>query len=187
MLELVIFPDARLRQVSKPIKCINKEIITLLDDMLNLMRRSSGIGLAGIQVGYQLRLVVIELSSSELEETSTEQTETTNSAYNNAGPLFLINPRVTWCSTERSIHTEGCLSIPGYFSEVERPSRVKVSYYDRNTTKQELEADGLLAVCVQHELDHLDGRLFIDLIPNEKRRDIIAKIHLNHTKKKQSS
>jgi peptide deformylase len=156
---LIILPDPLLRQVSKPIEQIDTEIQRLADDMLETMYDAPGIGLAAIQIGVPRRMLVIDVAREGEEKT----------------PLVFINPEIVASSDERSVYEEGCLSIPDYYAEVERPARVTVKHLDRNGKEQLTEADGLLATCVQHEIDHLNGVLFIDYISRLKREMVIKK------------
>jgi len=158
---LVILPDSMLRKVSAPIGDITPEIRKLAQDMLETMYDAPGIGLAAIQIGEPVRLVTLDVSkkAEEGEEQARE-------------PMVFINPEVTWSSDEFSSYEEGCLSIPEYYEEVERPARVKVSYRDLDGKAQEIEADGLLATCLQHEIDHLNGVLFIDYLSRLKRERV---------------
>lgn len=158
---LVILPDSLLRKVSAPIGDITPEIRKLADDMLETMYDAPGIGLAAIQIGEPVRLVTIDLSK-KAEEGEEQKRE----------PMVFVNPEVTWHSDELSAYEEGCLSIPDYYEEVERPTRVKVSYRDLDGKAQEIEADGLLATCLQHEIDHLNGVLFIDHLSRLKRERV---------------
>ena len=157
---LVILPDAQLRLVSKPVEAVTPEIKALVADMFETMYDAPGIGLAAIQIGVPLRVVTIDLSKPEAKEG--EEPEPRK-------PQVFINPQVTWSSEEYSAYEEGCLSIPEYYEEVERPARVKVAYRDLDGKAQEVEADGLLATCLQHEIDHLNGVLFIDYLSRLKR------------------
>ncbi|MBB3384854.1 MULTISPECIES: peptide deformylase [unclassified Rhizobium] len=156
---LIILPDPLLRQASKPIEQIDTEIQRLADDMLETMYDAPGIGLAAIQIGVPRRMLVIDVAREGEEKT----------------PLVFINPEIVASSDERSVYEEGCLSIPDYYAEVERPARVTVKHLDRNGREQLTEADGLLATCVQHEIDHLNGVLFIDYISRLKREMVIKK------------
>jgi peptide deformylase len=158
---LVILPDSMLRKVSAPIGDITPEIRKLAEDMLETMYDAPGIGLAAIQIGEPVRLVTLDVSkkAEEGEEQARE-------------PMVFVNPEVTWSSEELSSYEEGCLSIPEYYEEVERPARVKVSYRDLDGKAQEIEADGLLATCLQHEIDHLNGVLFIDYLSRLKRERV---------------
>ncbi|MCU4179400.1 peptide deformylase [Bosea sp. BH3] len=163
---LVILPDAQLRLVSKPVDAVTPEIRTLVADMFETMYDAPGIGLAAIQIGVPLRVVTIDLSKPEAKEGEEPEPKK---------PQVFINPQVTWSSEEHSAYEEGCLSIPEYYEEVERPERVKVSYMDLDGKVQEIEADGLLATCLQHEIDHLDGVLFIDHLSRLKRERVTKK------------
>lgn len=156
---LIILPDPLLRQASKPIERIDTETQRLADDMLETMYDAPGIGLAAIQIGVPRRMLVIDVSREGEEKT----------------PLVFINPEIVASSDERSVYEEGCLSIPDYYAEVERPARVTVKHLDRDGKEQLTEADGLLATCVQHEIDHLNGVLFIDYISRLKREMVIKK------------
>ena len=157
--DLVIIPDNKLRDVSKPVKEFNKELDTLLDNMLETMYDAPGIGLAAVQIGVLKQVITIDTAKEE---------EPRN-------PLFLINPEIIWSSEETSIYEEGCLSIPEYFEEVTRPAACKVQFLDRRGKEQELEVDDLLATVVQHEIDHLNGVLFIDYISKLKRDRVMKK------------
>ena len=148
--KIVIEPDPILRKKSQPLEYVNKEIQKFLKDMLSTMYAAPGIGLAAVQVGILKRLIVIDLSKDGEKK----------------NPLFLINPEITYKSNETSIYEEGCLSLPGHFAEVERPAECHLNYIDYNGNKKNLKANGLLATCVQHEIDHLDGILFIVIYLN---------------------
>jgi peptide deformylase len=156
---LVILPDPVLRLVSRPVERIDAPLLKLADDMLATMYDAPGIGLAAIQVGEPLRLVVMDLAK-EGEP---------------AAPQVFINPEILVTSDGRSVYEEGCLSIPDYYAEVERPAKVHVRHLDREGKEREIEADGLLATCLQHEIDHLDGVLFIDHISKLKRDMVVKK------------
>lgn len=156
---LIILPDPILRQVSQPLEAINDEARRLADDMLETMYDAPGIGLAAIQIGVPRRMLVLDVSK-EGEEKS---------------PLVFINPEIVASSEQRSVYEEGCLSIPDYYAEVERPAGITVRYLDREGKDQTIEADGLLATCLQHEIDHLNGVLFIDHISKLKRDMVIRK------------
>src|SRR5580704_11443398 len=157
--DIIILPDKRLRTVSKPIARISDEIRTLVADMFETMYEAPGIGLAAIQVGVPSRVVVMDLSKRETE----------------AEPKVFINPEITWSSEEKSPYEEGCLSIPEIHEDVERPARVKVKYLDLDGNPHQEDAEGLFATCIQHEVDHLNGVLFIDHISRLKRDRIIKK------------
>jgi len=156
---LVILPDSKLRLVSEPVKEITKDIRQLAEDMLETMYDAPGVGLAAIQIGVPLRLVTMDVSKTEDERQ----------------PLVLINPEITWASEEKRVYEEGCLSIPEYYEEVERPDRVRFRYMNLEGETVEQDADGLLATCVQHEIDHLNGVLFIDYLSKLKRDRVMTK------------
>ena len=156
---LIILPDPLLRQVSKPIERVDADFQRLADDMLETMYDAPGIGLAAIQIGVPRRMLVIDVSREGEEKQ----------------PLVFVNPEVVASSDELSVYEEGCLSIPDYYAEVERPATVTVKYLDRDGKEQTVQADGLLATCLQHEIDHLNGVLFIDHISRLKRDMVIKK------------
>ena len=157
--DIIILPDKRLRSVSKPVVEIGDEIRTLVADMFETMYDAPGIGLAAIQVGVPSRVIVMDLSKREAE----------------AEPRVFINPEITGSSEEKSLYEEGCLSIPEVHEDVERPARVKIRYLDLEGKLHEEDAEGLFSTCIQHEVDHLNGILFIDHISKLKRERIIKK------------
>jgi len=157
--DILILPDKRLRLVCEPVKTVDREIKTLVADMFETMYEAPGIGLAAIQVGVPRRVVTMDLAKKEEEKE----------------PRVLINPEVLWTSEEKATYEEGCLSIPEFYEEVERPAQVRVKYLDLEGRVQELEASGLLATCLQHEIDHLNGVLFIDHISRLKRERVVKK------------
>jgi peptide deformylase len=161
-LDIITLPDRKLRLKSKLVERIDDEVRAFMDAMLETMYAAPGIGLAGIQVGTPRRVVTIDVAQREDETADPD-------------PLFLINPEVLWTSDERATAEEGCLSIPEYFAEVERPAKVRVAYLDRDGKRQEIEANGIMAVVLQHEIDHLEGKLFIDYISKLKRDMVIKK------------
>lgn len=150
---LVILPDPRLRLVSEPVTTITDEVRALVADMLDTMYDAPGVGLAAVQIGVPKRVVTIDVSKSEEERQ----------------PTVLIEPEIVWASEEKRTYEEGCLSIPEYYEEVERPDRVVFRYRTLDGETIEREAGGLLATCVQHEIDHLNGVLFIDYLSKLKR------------------
>jgi peptide deformylase len=156
---LIILPDPLLRQVSKPFERVDDALLKLADDMLETMYDAPGIGLAGIQIGVPRRILVVDVSREEDEK----------------NPIVVINPEIIRSSDERSVYEEGCLSIPEYYAEVERPASVTVKHLGRDGKEHVIEADGLLATCLQHEIDHLDGVLFIDHISRLKREMVIKR------------
>lgn len=159
---IIILPDRRLRQKSEPVTTVDDAVRGLLDNMLETMYDAPGIGLAAIQIAVPKRIIVIDIARREDEQAP-------------ADPLFLVNPEILWASEEESSYEEGCLSIPDYREEVFRPAKIKFGYLDRQGKRQEMDADGLLATCVQHEIDHLNGILFIDHISRLKRDRIMKK------------
>ena len=157
---IVIEPDPILRKKSEKLEKVNLETQKFLDDMLDTMYSAPGIGLAAVQVGVLKRLIVVDITKDEEKK----------------NPLFFINPIITQKSEKTSIHEEGCLSIPGYFAEIERPAECQVEYIDYNGNKKSLKATGLLSTCIQHEIDHLNGILFIDYLSKIKKDMIIKKL-----------
>ena len=157
--EILILPDKRLRLVSKPVAKIDSVTRKLIEDMFETMYDAPGIGLAAIQVGEPKRIVTLDLAKKDDPQ----------------NPQVFINPELVWQSKEIRTHEEGCLSIPEYYEEVERPAEVKVRYLDLDGKAREIEANGLLATCLQHEIDHLNGVLFIDYISKLKRDRVIKK------------
>jgi peptide deformylase len=156
---LVILPDRQLRLVSDPVGPITDDVKALAADMLETMYDAPGIGLAAIQIGVPKRLVVIDLGKNAEERS----------------PMVLVDPEITWTSDETRVHEEGCLSIPEYYEEVERPDRIRVTYRALDGETVETEADGILATCIQHEVDHLNGVLFIDYLSRLKRSRVVKK------------
>ena len=156
---ILTLPDPRLRLVSAPVEKISAEVRKLVDDMFETMYAAPGIGLAAIQVGIPQRIVTMDLAKKDEPKQ----------------PKVYINPELLWASEERSTYEEGCLSIPEYYEEVERPAQVRVRYTDLEGNQQEVEANGLLATCLQHEIDHLNGVLFIDHLSKLKRDRVIRK------------
>ena len=178
---LVILPDSQLRLVSAPVAEITPEIRTLVADMFETMYDAPGIGLAAIQIGVPKRVVTLDVAkrAPEPEDAAAGEDETSDAADSQEkrdrqprNPMAFINPEITWSSEERSVYEEGCLSIPEYYEEVERPASVRVAYTDLDGKRQEIEADGLLATCIQHEIDHLNGVLFIDHLSRLKRERV---------------
>lgn len=145
---IVLLPDRRLRLVSEPVAAVTPEIRVLAQDMLDTMYDAPGVGLAAIQIGVAKRVITMDVSKDEKER----------------HPMVLINPEILWSSEEKRGYEEGCLSIPEYYEEVERPDRVRFRYTDLDGRTVEQDADGLLATCVQHEIDHLNGVLYIDYL-----------------------
>jgi peptide deformylase len=157
--DILILPDKRLRAVSKPVAKIDAATRKLVQDMFETMYAAPGIGLAAIQIGEAKRIVTMDLSKKEDEKE----------------PQVFINPEIVSKSEEKSVHEEGCLSIPEYYEEVERPAVVTVCYLDLDGKTREVEARGLFATCIQHEIDHLNGVLFIDHLSKLKRDRVVKK------------
>ncbi len=157
--EILILPDKRLRKVSEPIKKIDAGTRKLIEDMFETMYDAPGIGLAAVQIGTTKRVVTMDLAKKEEPK----------------NPQVFINPEIVWSSDEHATYEEGCLSIPETYSDVERPAQVKVKYLDAEGVQREVEANGLLSTCLQHEIDHLNGILFIDHLSRLKRDRIIKK------------
>ncbi len=156
---LVFLPDSQLRLVSAPVASADKPLRKLVDDMFATMYAAPGIGLAAIQIGVPMRVVTMDISRRDDKQE----------------PLALINPEIVWSSEERRVMEEGCLSIPEYYESVERPDKVRLRYRDVDFKEHEIEADGVFATCVQHEVDHLNGVLFIDYLSKLKRDRVIKK------------
>jgi len=177
VLPIVKIPDPILRAESKPVERIDDELRAFLDNMLETMYDAPGIGLAAIQVGEPIRVFTVDCSKRSEEEDEAEDGEPRRGETNeqDRDPIFLINPEIVSFSDERSVYEEGCLSIPDYYAEVERPAECTVKYLDRDGKEQLLQADGLLSVCLQHEFDHLNGVLFLDHISKLKRDMVIRK------------
>jgi peptide deformylase len=158
-LPIIVLPDPILRQPSAPIERVDDDVRRLIDDMLDTMYAAPGVGLAAVQVGVPRRLLVLDVSDKDDEQ----------------APIAMINPEIVSLGGESRVHEEGCLSIPDVRIEIERPGSATVRYIDRNGVRQELAADGLLATALQHEMDHLDGKLIIDFLTRLKRDMIVRR------------
>ena len=158
LLPILCFPDPRLHTVAKPVQAVDARIKTLIADMLATMYDANGIGLAATQVDVHERLVVIDVSEDRNQ------------------PLVLINPEITWASAEKQVNDEGCLSVPGIYDGVERASAIRVTALDGEGNSRTIEADGILAVCIQHEMDHLLGKVFVEYLSPLKRNRIKTKM-----------
>ncbi|WP_374630279.1 peptide deformylase [Pannonibacter indicus] len=156
---IITLPDPVLRQVCAPVTAVGDDIRQLADDMLDTMYDAPGIGLAASQIGVLQRIFVLDVAKEDQPK----------------APMVFINPEIVWSSPELSVYQEGCLSIPEYYDDVERPASVRVTFQNREGAQQELLADGLLATCIQHELDHLNGKLFIDYLSKLKRDRVVKK------------
>jgi len=163
--KIVIEPDPILRKKSTRIEIVNDEVRKLMDDMLETMYKAPGIGLAAVQIGILKRVIVIDVSKEDQKKK----------------PLFLINPVISYKSDNTSIYEEGCLSLPGHFAEIERPAECQVNYLDYYGKEKSLKANGILATCIQHEIDHLNGILFIDYL-SKLKKDMIIKKLVKHKK-----
>ena len=153
-------PNRLLRQISKPVQKVGKEEKRLMDDMLETMYSANGIGLAAIQIGVPKRIIVLDISKDP------EKKE----------PMYFVNPEIVSASKDDATYEEGCLSVPGQFAEIDRPDKCHIKYLDYNGSAQELKAEGLLETCIQHEIDHLEGILFIDYLSKLKKSMIIKKL-----------
>ena len=155
-------PNKILRQKSLIVENVNKDIQQLMDDMLETLYAAPGIGLAAIQIGVAKRVIVLDLSRDRDKEPKK--------------PMYFVNPEIIWKSEEKFTYEEGCLSVPNQFAEIDRPKQCYVKHLDYNGSSQELKADGLLATCIQHEIDHLEGILFIDYLSKLKKSMIIKRL-----------
>ncbi len=160
LLPIIVAPDPRLKTVAGPVGSVDDEVRRLMDAMLETMYEAPGIGLAAPQVGVPKRVIVVDVSPEDAERQ----------------PHFMANPVLTWVSDEDGAYSEGCLSLPEHYADVVRPAGIRVSFLDRDGKSQELAAEGVLAVCIQHEIDHLDGILFVDHISALKRNMILRKL-----------
>ncbi|MSQ57913.1 MAG: peptide deformylase [Limnohabitans sp.] len=158
LLTILCYPDPRLHTVAKPVAQVDDGLRTLIDDMIETMYDSQGVGLAATQVNVHQRLVVIDVSETRDQ------------------PMGLINPEIEWKSEERYKNEEGCLSVPGVFDQVERAERVRIKALDRNGKSVTIEAEGMLSVCIQHEMDHLMGKVFVEYLSPLKRNRIRTKL-----------
>ena len=159
LLPILTAPDPRLKKKSKPVETVDDDVRRLMDEMLETMYAAPGIGLAAPQVGVLKRVIVLDIDREDVK----------------TGPLLMANPEIMEASDEDVSYEEGCLSVPEHYSEVVRPAKVKVRYLDRDGVQQEMACEGLLATCVQHEIDHLNGVLFIDYLSRLKRDMIVKK------------
>ena len=153
-------PDPRLKAVSEPVAKVDAEIRTLIDDMIETMYGADGIGLAAIQVGVAKRVLVMDIDQKDGKK----------------NPVAYVNPKILWASEEMATFEEGCLSVPEIWDEVERPAKIRAEYLDRDGKRHEIEAEGLLATCLQHEMDHLEGVLFLDHLSKLKRSMALKKL-----------
>jgi peptide deformylase len=159
--EILTVPHPVLKQVSTKVEGVDDELRALMDDMLETMYDAPGIGLAAVQIGVPKRVIVMDLAKGDEEEPQ---------------PRYFVNPEIVWASDETAPYEEGCLSVPEIYDEVERPARVKIRYLNYQGQQVEEDADGLFAVCIQHEMDHLNGVLFIDHLSRLKREQAVKKV-----------
>ncbi len=160
ILDIIVAPDPRLKISAQPVENVDADVRKLMDDMLETMHSANGIGLAAPQVGDGRRVIIVDVSPPE----------------DDPDPIRMANPELLWFSGESGLNEEGCLSLPEHFADVERPEAIKVRYLDYEGEIQELETEGALATCIQHEMDHLDGILFVDHISSLKRNLILRKL-----------
>jgi peptide deformylase len=173
---ILVAPDPRLKQVSEPVSEVTDEMRRLMDDMLETMYEAPGIGLAAIQVGVPKRIIVMDLGMPISEEEEAAAKAKGEKVKPEPDPRYFVNPEIVWASDDLVWCEEGCLSVPDLYEEVERPSRVRVRFLDYQGEPQEIDCDGMLAVCIQHEMDHLEGILFIDHLSRLKRDMMLKKL-----------
>ena len=160
-------PNKILREKSLAVENVDKDIQRLMDDMLETLYAAPGIGLAAIQIGVAKRVIVMDISRSRDGDKDEEPKK---------NPMYFVNPEIIWKSKDKFTYEEGCLSVPNQFAEIDRPKQCHVTYLDYNGQSQKLKADGLLSICIQHEIDHLEGILFIDYLSKLKKEMIIKKL-----------
>ena len=159
-LPIIVAPDPRLKAKAEPVAAVDDAVRVLMDDMLETMYDANGIGLAAPQVGVLKRVIVLDVARQDQD----------------SSPVAMANPEVIWESDDIAVREEGCLSLPEYYAEVERPVSIRVTYLDRDNNTREIEVDDLMAVCIQHEIDHLNGLLFVDHVSSLKRNMILRKL-----------
>ncbi len=169
VLPIIIAPDPRLKRRAAAVEKVDAAVATLMDDMLETMHAANGIGLAAPQVGVLKRVIVIEIPPPQ-------NAPPTNTLGEKPQVFPMANPEIVWAADETELRNEGCLSLPEHYAEVRRPAKIRVRYLDRANEIRETEAEGLLAVCIQHEMDHLEGVLFVDRISALKRGIILRKL-----------
>ncbi len=160
LLPIIVAPDPRLKIETRPVEAVDDDLRAFLDDMLETMYAADGIGLAAPQVGDERSVIVIDLARQDEDP----------------APMKMINPEIVWYSDEERVHDEGCLSLPEHYAEVVRPDGIRVTYLDETGAEQQLEAEGILSTCIQHEIDHLHGVLFVDHVSSIKRNMILRKL-----------
>jgi peptide deformylase len=178
LLPILVAPDPILKQVSEPVAEVTDEIRRLMDDMLETMYEAPGIGLAAIQVGVAKRVIVMDLGKpdDDEDEGAPKGDQDKKEKKVERDPRFFVNPEIVWASDDLVLCEEGCLSVPDLYEEVERPAQVRVRFLDYDGKSQEIDCDGMLAVCIQHEMDHLEGILFIDHLSRLKREMMLKKL-----------
>ena len=176
--EIIEVPDKRLKTISKPVDAVSDATRALMDDMLETMYHANGIGLAAIQIGVPDRVIVMDIAPSSGDEDGEEGREDRYdlSGLEDEGPRFFVNPEIVWTSDEMNNYQEGCLSVPGFYDDVERPAECRVKFLDYDGNEQEIHCEGLLATCIQHEMDHLNGIVFLDHLSRLKRQIVLKKI-----------
>lgn len=179
---IIEVPDKRLKIVSQRVTEVTDDTRALMDDMLETMYDANGIGLAAIQVGVADRVIVMDISQrmqadvEAQEDTEENLEEDPEEVLGETGPRYFVNPEIVWASEETRNYQEGCLSVPGFYDDVARPAQCRVAFLDYDGQSQELECDGLLATCIQHEMDHLEGIVFLDRLSRLKRQIVLKKI-----------
>jgi peptide deformylase len=171
---ILIAPDPRLKEVSAPVPEVTDEIRALMDDMLETMYAAPGIGLAAIQIGVAKRVIVMDIGKPKADDDG--EGKGSDKKEKDPDPRYFVNPEIVWASDDLVVCEEGCLSVPDLYDEVERPAEVRVRFLDYHGKQQEIDCDGMLAVCIQHEMDHLEGTLFIDHLSRLKREMMLKKL-----------
>ena len=176
ILKILTEPNKILREKSLRVENVNKDIQQLMDDMLETLYAAPGIGLAAIQVGVAKRVIVMYITRSRNDLGRDKDDINKNEDKKSKNPMYFVNPEIVWNSEDKFTYEEGCLSVPNQFAEIDRPKQCHVRHLDYNGDPQELKAEGLLATCIQHEIDHLEGILFIDYLSKLKKEMIIKKL-----------
>ncbi len=174
--KIISVPDPRLKTISHAVDKVTDATRQLMDDMLETMYSANGIGLAAIQIGVNERVIVIDLSPSKTPDNTAPQARYDIPVYGEESPRYFVNPEIIWTSKEMVNYQEGCLSVPNFYDDVERAAQCKVRFLNYDGVAQEIECDGLLATCIQHEIDHLNGIVFLDHLSRLKRERILSKI-----------
>jgi peptide deformylase len=176
---ILIAPDPLLKRVSEPVSAVTDDVRRLMDDMLETMYAAPGIGLAAIQIGVAQRVIVIDIGKPKADAGEAEaagEEGKDKKEEKEPDPKYFVNPEIVWASDDLVVCEEGCLSVPDLYEEVERPAQVRVRYLDYHGRQQEIDCEGMLAVCIQHEMDHLEGVLFIDHLSRLKREMMLKKL-----------